>query len=71
MYFGHTQVNMSSRLRKTSRKKLPIIFATGVWRLLGKIEGVNTTFHHYEHLLYVLFHPFEHQTGRVKFLRLQ
>lgn len=71
MYFGHTQANLSSRLRKNNSKQLPVIFATGLWRLLGKSEGVDATFHHYEHLLYVLFHPFEHQPGCVKILRLQ
>ena len=71
MYFGHTQENMSSRFKKSNNKKLPIIFTTSLWRLLGKFEGVDTTFHHYEPLLYVLFRPFEHQLGCVQILRIQ
>ena len=71
MYFGHTQANLSSRLRKNSSKKQPVIFATGLWRLLGKYEGVDTTFHHYEPLLDVLVHHFEHKLGCVQILRLQ
>ena len=71
MYFGHTEANLSSRLRKNNSKKLPDIFGTGLWRLLGKYEGVDTTFHHYEPLVYVLFRPFEHQLGCVQILRLQ
>ena len=71
MSFGHTQANLSSHLMKNNSKKLPIIFAIGLWMLLGKYEGVDTTFHHYEPLLYVLFHPFEHQLGCVQILSLQ
>ena len=58
-------------MRKNNSEQLPVIFAIGLWWLLGKYEDVDATFDHYEHLLYVLFHPFEHQTGCVKILSLQ